>query len=212
MIFRWSANYKRVRFAVSDGGIKQRESRQFPSKEAADVSLARKTRRILTDKIFKKHHMKKTELKIILAVAIVFVAFNIVWFAWSHIKYGKLSSGMEENVFSTFVTPRYFYTDADGNDYLVKYPDYLTFTGNMSVGMPTTDENYNTDSLIIWPTLSGKYEFGVILYEEEGKGYRVYIDPNGNALSKEYEDVVSRHTENIKKLLMKADNKWGIYD
>ncbi len=84
LIFRWSANYKRVRFAVSDGGIKQRESRQFPSKETADVILARKTRHILTDKIFKKHHMKKTELKIILAVAIVFVAFNIVWFAWSH--------------------------------------------------------------------------------------------------------------------------------
>ena len=156
--------------------------------------------------------MKKKILKIILAVAIVFAAYNVVWFAWSHIKYGKLSSGMEENVFSTFVTPRYFYTDADGNDYLVKYPDYLTVTGNMSVGMPTTDENYNTDSLIIWPTLSDKYEFGVILYEEEGKGYRVYIDANGNALSKEYEDVVSRHTENIKKLLMKADNKWGFYD
>ena len=84
LIFKWSADYKRVCFADSDGGIKLWKSKLFPSKEAAEASLARKTRRILTDKIFKKHHMKKTVLKIILAVAIVFVAFNIVWFAWSH--------------------------------------------------------------------------------------------------------------------------------
>ena len=83
----------------------------------------------------------KPVLKIILAAAIVFAVYNAVWFAWSHIKYGKLSGGMEETEFSTFVTPRYIYTDADRYDYLVKYPDYLTFTGNLSVGMPTTEEN-----------------------------------------------------------------------
>ncbi len=154
--------------------------------------------------------MKKKVLKIILAVVIVFAAYNLVWFAWSHIKYGKLSSGMVENEFSSFLTPRYIYTDADQYDYLVKFPDYLTFTGNLSVGMPATDENFFTDALIIWPTLSGKYKFGVILYEE-GRGYQVYIDADGKALSAEYEDVASRHSDNIKKLLMMADNKWGIY-
>ncbi len=158
-----------------------------------------------------KYHLKKKVLKIILAVVIVFAAYNLVWFAWSHIKYGKLSSGMVENEFSSFLTPRYIYTDADQYDYLVKYPDYLTFTGNMSVGMPSTDENFFTDSLIIWPTLSGKYNFGVILYEE-GKGYQVYIDADGNALSMEYKDVVSRHSDNIKSLLMTADSRWGICD
>lgn len=154
---------------------------------------------------------RKPALKIILAAAIVFVVYNAVWFAWSHLKYGKLSGGMEETEFSTFVTPRYLYTDADRYDYLVKYPDYLTFTGNLSVGMPTTEENYNTDSLIIWPTFSGNYELGVILYEEDGAAYRVYIDAAGNALSKEDEDVVSRHREHIETLLMMADHQWGIY-
>ena len=155
--------------------------------------------------------MKKKVLKIILAFAIVFAVYNTVWFAWSHIKYGKLSRGMEENEFSSFVTPRYIYTDAERYDYFAKYPDYLTLTGNMSVGMPTTDEAFFTDSLIIWPTLSGKCKLGVILYEE-GKGYQVYIDADGNALTKEYEDVVLRHRDNIKNLLMMAENKWGIYD
>ena len=152
----------------------------------------------------------KPAIKILLAAAIMFAVYNAVWFAWSHIKYGKLSGGMEETEFSTFVTPRYIYTDAERYDYLVKYPDYLTFTGNLSVGMPTTEENYNTDSLIIWPAFSGKYEFGAILYEEDGKAYRVYIDADGNALSKEDEDVVSRHRDHIETLLTMADHQWGI--
>ena len=82
--------------------------------------------------------MKKKILKIILAAVIVFAAYNVVWFAWSHVKYGKLSDGMKKEDFGSFVTPRYVYTDTDGYDYLVKYPDYLTFTGNISVGCPGT--------------------------------------------------------------------------
>ena len=155
--------------------------------------------------------MKKKALKIILAAVIAFAVYNIAWFAWSHIKYGKLSGGMEEMEISSFVTRRYSYTDAERFDYLVKYPDYLTFTGNLSVGMPVTDENVFTDALIIWPTLSGKYNFGVLLYEE-GAEYTVYIDADGNALSKEYEDVVSRHRDQIETLLMMADHKWDIRD
>lgn len=155
--------------------------------------------------------MKKKALKIILAAVIAFAVYNIAWFAWSHIKYGKLSGGMEEMEISSFVTRRYSYTDAERFDYLVKYPDYLTFTGNLSVGMPVTDENIFTDALIIWPTLSGKYNYGVLLYEE-GAEYTVYIDADGNALSKEYEDVVSRHRDQIETLLMMADHKWNIRD
>jgi hypothetical protein len=158
-----------------------------------------------------KHPMKKKALKIILAAVIVFTVYNIVWFTWSHTKYGKLSGGMEEMEISNFVTRRYAYTDADRYDYLVKYPDYLTFTGNMSVGMPATDESVFTDVLIIWPTLSGKYKFGVLLYEDDAD-YMVDIDADGNALSKEYEDVVSWHRDYIETLLMMADHKWGIRD
>ena len=40
---------------------------------------------------------------------------------------------MEKMAFSNNVTPRYSYTDADGYNYLVQYPDYLAFTGNMFV-------------------------------------------------------------------------------
>ncbi|MCR4752254.1 MAG: hypothetical protein K5852_08150, partial [Eubacterium sp.] len=65
-------------------------------------------------------------------------------------------------------------------------------------GMPTLNENPFTDALIIWPTITGKYEFGALLYDEDGTGYSIYIDAKGKALSKEDEDVVLRHSENIK--------------
>ena len=47
--------------------------------------------------------MKKKILKIVRAFVIIFVACNIIWFAWSHIKYGKFSSGMQEGDFSNFI-------------------------------------------------------------------------------------------------------------
>ncbi len=154
--------------------------------------------------------MKRKSLRIVLIAVIVFAAYNAVWFAWSHIRYGKLIAGMEKAEFGSFITPRYFDTDDDRYDYLVKYPDYLSFTGNMSVGFPTANENPFTDALIIWPRITGNYEMGVLLYDEDGTGYSVYIDADGNALREEDRDVVSRHREAINSLLTKADERWGI--
>ena len=156
--------------------------------------------------------MRRKILKIVSIIVAVFVAYNAVWFAWSHTKYGKYTDGMEEMEISNLITPRYVYTSDDRYDYLVKYPDYLSFTGNMSVGLPASDENPFTDALIIWPTISGKYELGVLLYEEGGTEYSVYIDADGNALSEDDKDVVFRHRDAIKDLLIKADEKWSIFD
>ena len=117
---------------------------------------------------------------------------------------------MEKAEFSNFLTPRYLYTDDDHYDYLVKYPDYLSFTGNMSVGLPAVNENPFTDALIIWPQINGKFELGVLLYDEDGTENAVYIDAEGNALYEKDKDLVSRQREAIKQLLMKADKKWII--
>ena len=156
--------------------------------------------------------MKKRIFKIAVAIVIAFAVFNAAWFAWSHIKYGKLSDGKEAAEFNSLFDKRYLYSDADRFDYLVKYPDYLSFTGNMSVGLPASSDNPFTDALIIWPTITGKYELGALLYDEDGTEYSVYIDAQGKALSKEDEDVVARHSESIQALLKKADEKWGILD
>ena len=154
--------------------------------------------------------MKKKILALVLAAAAVFAAYNIVWFAWSRIRYGKLTAGMEKMDLGFFEAPRYIYTDADGYDYLVKYPDYLSFSGNMSAGLPDGDGNVFTDALIVWPKPGGRYELGVLLYDEDGAAYQILIDPEGRALSKEDEDPVSRHAENIRALIKKAEERWGI--
>ena len=156
--------------------------------------------------------MKRIVRKIIAIIIATFAVYNVLWFTWSHVTYGKFSGGLEEDEFSNFVIPHYFCMDEDSYNYAVKYPDYLHFTGNMSVGLPVTEEQFFTDSLIIWPKLSGGYEFGALLYDEDGIAYQIYIDYNGKALSKEDEGVISRHSDNISTLLKKADEKWHIRD
>ena len=117
---------------------------------------------------------------------------------------------MEKADFGNLVVPRYTYTDDDRFDYMVKYPDYLRLTGNIYVGLSGTNENPFHDGLIAWPTLSGAYDLGVVLYDEDGSEHLVYIDSEGNALSQEDEEVVSRHSDNISTLLSMADDQWGI--
>ena len=63
--------------------------------------------------------------------------------------------------------------------------------------------------MIIWPKVSGGYQFGALLYDENVE-YSIYIDSEGNALSKEDEDIVSRHRDTIRNLLIIADEKWDI--
>lgn len=139
----------------------------------------------------------------------LFVLLNIVWFIWRGVKYGSFTDGMEKSVWDTVLVPRYILSDSEGYDYAVKYPDYLTFTGNLSVGMPASDNSPFTDSLIIWPLLDGSYEYGVLLYEGED-AYQIYIDMEEKPLESEYHDVIERHSDNIYILLQKADELWDV--
>lgn len=153
--------------------------------------------------------MRKIILKAAIFLTLVFFAVNVVWFAWSRGKYSAFAKNLERNEdVETFLTPRYIRTDSEGFDYGVKYPDYLTLTGNLSVGMPTDGENMYTDAIIIWPEPDGDYEYGALLYDEEGS-WQIEIDREGNALDTEYQEVVERHMGNIRVLLKKAERMWN---
>ena len=81
-----------------------------------------------------------------------------------------------------------------------------------------------TDSLIIWPRMTGEPELGVILYEydvQEGgvtcTGHLLYIAPDGTYIP--YGDaaedaanqaVLAAHRENVETLLSRAREIWGI--
>lgn len=153
--------------------------------------------------------MKKIILRAIFCLLALFILLNISWYVWRAVKYGSYNAGMEENYFSTWIVPRYIQTDEDGYDYSVKYPDYLTVTGNLSVSSPTTDDNMSTDGLIIWPKFFGGYEYGVILEEGEDE-YQIYINTDGSAIYPEDSETAARHQENIDALLRKAKGMWNL--
>ncbi|MDL2233446.1 hypothetical protein LJC63_07695, partial [Ruminococcaceae bacterium OttesenSCG-928-L11] len=164
--------------------------------------------------IRKRGSMKErssTKKKITLTVCVVLALFallNIGWFAWRAVKYAPYSTAMTQNAFSDVIVPRYAFVDDEGYNYNVKYPDYLSFTGNISVGMPASDDNLFTDALIIWPLASGGYEYGVLLYEES-EGYQIYIDSQGNAVNRNDDEVIERHKDNIGTLLQRAEEMWS---
>ncbi len=153
---------------------------------------------------------KKKALRVILCIILVFfVLINICWYVWRASKYGPYSKGMEKNVFATWIVPRYSFTDDDGFDYGVKYPDYLSLTGNLSVGLPAADGNPFTDFLIIWPQLSGVCRYGVSLTVDDVT-YQIYIKSDGSAVSPEDSEVAVRCQETINVLLRRAEKMWNL--
>ena len=137
---------------------------------------------------------------------------DLAWLGWRHIVYSQYTDEMTQTAMSTAVVPRYACKDIDGFDYSVKYPDYLSTTGNLAVGFPGTDDDPFTDGLIIWPKLFGGYEYGVILnsLEDGGDGYMFYIDPQGNAVEAEYQLIAEKYEEVIAQLLERAGLMWNL--
>ena len=152
---------------------------------------------------------KKKVIRIVLCILVFFVLINVFWYAWRMEKYGAYSKEMEENVFSTWIVPRYIYTDVNGYDYSVKYPNYLSFTGNLCVGLPTTDDYMFSDCLIIWPRLLGGYEYGISLNEGD-ESFSIYIHADGIAVYPEDSEVVARNQEVIDDLLSRAKEMWNL--
>ncbi len=150
----------------------------------------------------------KKVIKIVCILLVIFCLLNILWYCWRANKYGVYSEGMSETEFSSFVVPKYL-DSSDGYNYSVKYPDYLSFTGNLALSVPSEDDNPFTDSLIIWPNVDGSYEYGIILYEGEDE-WQIYVDENGQALDPQYDEVIENHQENVDLLFEKANERWDL--
>lgn len=148
-------------------------------------------------------------LKIILAVLAFFILVNMGWYFWRMVKYGSYCKGWEKNEFGSWIVPRYVYTDEDDYDYLVKYPEYLSFTGNMSVGLPATEENPFTDFLIIWPKAFGGYEYGASV-TIGNQGYQIYIKSDGTAVNPEDSEIAASCQDTINDLLNRAKKMWNL--
>ncbi len=155
----------------------------------------------------------KTAMKIIDIVLVIFIILNVVWFGWRSATYRVfVLDGMEETESSTFIVPRYLLTTDDGYSYSIKYPNYLSTTGNLGLTLPSDyNEALYTDSLIIWPKLDGSYEYGVILYDDDVE-WQIMVDASGRALDSQYDEVIEAHAENVALLFEKANEQWDLSD
>ena len=124
-------------------------------------------------------------------------------------KYGSYCKGWEKNYFAAWIVPRYVHTDEDGYDYAVKYPEYLSFTGNLSVGLPADEYNPFTDFLIVWPKIFGGYEYGVSV-TKNGQGYQIYINIDGTAVHPEDSEIAAACQDTINDLLRRAKGMWNL--
>lgn len=158
----------------------------------------------------KRRNTKKILLIMLGAVLIAVILLNVMWFVWSRITYGRYTKGldMDKTEWHSFLVPRYYKQDSDGFDFSIKYPDYLSITGNLCVGCPSeTEDDFFTDSLIIWPRAFGGFDYGLLLYEEDAQ-YQIYVDSSGKPLDCAYDEVVERHRENVDLLFARAENLW----
>jgi hypothetical protein len=150
-----------------------------------------------------------TMLKAVLGLVVLFLLINAGWFGWRMVKYDSYCRGWKKNPFATWIVPRYVYVDEEGYDYGVKYPDYLTFTGNMSVELPSADDNPFTDFLVVWPKVSGRVEYGVSL-TKGSQVYQVYINADGTAVYPEDIKMVEEYQDTINDLLSRAKRMWDL--
>ena len=151
----------------------------------------------------------KKRIAVIIIIAIcAILALNVGWCAIRQIRFNPYVQGMSKSEASTILVPRYCETDKEGFTLAVKYPDYMSLEGNLSVAMPVIEDDMGSaDALIIWINGSNKKEYGFII-NEDGNQYQIETDSYGQALNKGDQKVIDRHQENVELLLEKANEQW----
>ena len=81
-----------------------------------------------------KNKRRTALLRIIGIILSVWLLLTLIWFAWSRIFVSGYCNEMKPNEFSNIITPRYYKND-EKYTYFVKYPDYLSTTGNLAVSV-----------------------------------------------------------------------------
>ncbi len=151
---------------------------------------------------------KKTSIKkkLLIAFAVliaVWLLVSVLWYIWREVTYSPYVENIEQNGYSDFLVPSYV-VNVDNCSYSVKYPGYLSLTGNLGV-WPDDD----ILQLIIWPELDGSYSYGIRL-EADDTMYYIYIDEYGNAIDEGDSELTEQYRDKITSALDAADNFWNL--
>ncbi|MBA4538844.1 hypothetical protein H1Z61_17380 [Bacillus aquiflavi] len=151
--------------------------------------------------------MKKYK-KIIVALTILIVLYNISWFSVYFFKYHSYTKN-----FPITENGKYL-LEKDGYYFSVKKPDYLSYTGNLAITNKTNDL-----SIIIWPLLTKGYEYGLQMTSDDQTIYHIIVDSdlkyvddkNSKFIDKTVANkIIKDNKTEIEAMVSKAHNIWNI--
>lgn len=154
--------------------------------------------------IKKLSKMKIIVICIIIIIIILFGLYNIFWYQVVYPKYDKYSESMVKSFSSTNIFSNNTYDcPKDGYAYLVRYPEYLRYTGSLFIG--TID---NKVGLLICPEIFGKdNEYGITIQDEQNN-YQVMVNRNMIPIYRKDAVILGKYKKVINELLIKAHEEW----
>ena len=178
----------------------------------------------------KNQTRRRRGLKLLAVLLTALALLSAVWYFTAYRPYDayaealRAQPGFQED-------PAFPECGVDGQGFAcnVARPGFLRWTGNLGIGLPSLalengEEAGFTDSLLIWPKLTGEPELGVILYEYEVQtdgvrctGRQMYIDGEGAYLpwgdpaeDAANEALLAERRESVEALLARAREIWGL--
>lgn len=175
-------------------------------------------------------YRKRRLLRLLALLLAAFALLSAAWYLTAYRPYDAYVSALRAQP-GWREAPALPECGVDGKGYTcnVARPGFLHWTGNLGIGMPNLvlengEEVGFTDSLIIWPRMTGEPELGVILYEYDFRengvtcaSRQLYITAAGEyrPYGDEAEDaanarLLEEHRENVETLLSRAREIWGM--
>lgn len=144
--------------------------------------------------------MKKKIVRCIwIALGICIIVFHIFWI-YNYLLFSKYIDGLNE-----FIKFQSYSVLEDDFIYHVKFPSYLSFTGNLAVS--TKNSEY---TLIIWPSRFRDTRYGVMIPIENNTFASIMLNQEMKSEDVYDQIYIDENMEQIEELFYKASERWGI--
>ena len=144
-----------------------------------------------------------------------FAAWNGVWY----LHYRQYQAFRDKTEKVTVGGMDLYQTSRDGYLFSVSMPSYLHFNGNLSADKTIPGNTQSEITMIVWLSLFGADEYGVILNTPDGLQSQIYLDRQGNPVFEDGDDqnykddvqfLVSENQEIIRETYDAWDTVFGI--